>query len=215
MNTRKRILICGFALFCLLGRAQDDFVDLLASTDLSEWVEEFHARARERAAAENLTAFSLRDGILHCDGSVGNIGFIRHKQQFCDFELRVEFRAPEGTNNGICFRAPSYTAKTPAHTGFELQLWLKETDNPTARTGAFYSVNPPLATVRLAPEKWHTARIVCDGPRIRAWLDGALVQDFDQSAHELTKDRPRCGYIFFQSHGGDMDLRNVRIRKLP
>jgi 3-keto-disaccharide hydrolase len=77
--------------------AQDGFVDLLATDDLSDWVEEYHPRERARAAQENLKAFSIKDGVLHCDGSVGNVGFIRHKEEYCDFDLRIEFRAPAGT----------------------------------------------------------------------------------------------------------------------
>ncbi len=186
--TRVRIALLVVLLLPVL-EAQDGFVDLFPTGDLSDWVEEFHPRVRERAAQEDLKAFSIKDGVLHCDGSVGNVGFIRHKKKYCDFDLRVEFRAPAGANTGICFRAPPYDRPTPAHTGFELQLWLADIDDPDHQTGALYSVTPSLTKLVLAPKQWHNARVLASGPKIRAWIDGVLVQDFDQSAHEDTTYR--------------------------
>jgi hypothetical protein len=189
-------------------------VDLLAG-GLSGWVEEFHPRFREKAKDGSLTAFSFDDGVLHCDGSVGNIGFLRTKGQFCNFELEAEFRAAAGANNGICFRAPVYDQKTPAHTGFELQILLRETDEPKGVNGALYSVNPPRTPVTLQPGAWHRVRIRAQGSRIQAWMNETLVQDFDHAAVPETSDRLACGHLFVQSHGGDTDFRKLVIRELP
>lgn len=215
----RRQLLGGCASTLLLATnpsllRSDDTVDLLAGNDLSQWVEEFHARHQAKAAAEKWNTFSLKDGVLRCDGSFGNVGFLRYKREFCDFELHAEVRAPAGCNNGICFRAPTYTKPTPAHTGYELQLMWMESKDPLQQTGALYSVLGPAKQVKLRPDAWHKVRILAQGAHIQAWIDGTQVQDYHQDRNEATKDRPLCGYVFVQNHGGDTEFRNFTVRTL-
>ncbi|MCW5964914.1 MAG: DUF1080 domain-containing protein [Bryobacterales bacterium] len=187
-------------------------LDLLGAGDLRDWVEEFHPPLRERAAREHLSTFSLRDGILRCDGAAGNVGFLRYAISFCDFDLHFEVRAPANCNNGICFRAPIYENQTPAHTGYELQLMWREVEDPISATGALYSVTPAIAKVSLLPDEWNSVRVLATGTRIRGWINGTLVQDYDQNSSEDTRGRPRCGYLSVQNHGGDTEFRNMRLR---
>ncbi len=190
-------------------------LDLLGAPDLRDWVEEFHPRLRERAAQERLSTFRLKDGVLSCDGSAGNVGFLRYTNSFCDFDLRFEVRAPANCNNGICFRAPIYENQTPAHTGYELQLMWREVQDPISATGALYSVTPPIARASLLPDQWNQVRVLAVGTRIRGWINDVLVQDYDQNSSEDTRGRPRCGYLFVQNHGGDTEFRNMRLRVVP
>jgi hypothetical protein len=193
----------------------DELNDFFPKDDLSDWVVEFHPRLRERALAEKVTPFSLNDGVLHCEGSVGNVGFLRSMRQFCNFEFQAEFLAEAGANNGVCFRAPAYEKETPAHTGYEVQILLREIPDPLTSTGSLYGVSAPMTKLDLEPGRWHSIRIVAKGTRIQAWINGTLIQDFDQSRSAAARERPLCGYLFFQAHGGDTDFRNVKIKKLP
>lgn len=140
------------------------------------------------------------------------MGFLRYAIAFCDFDLRFEVRAPANCNNGICFRAPIYETQTPAHTGYELQLMWREVADPISATGALYSVTPPIAKVSLVPDEWNSVRVLATGTRIRGWINGTLVQDYDQNSSEDTRGRPRCGYLSVQNHGGDTEFRNMRLR---
>lgn len=210
----QRFLPASFLLAGTLPSCGQQPLDLLSAGDLSDWVEEFHPPLRERAARENWSTFSLRDGVLHVDGSVGNAGFLRYTHTFCDFEFQCEVRAPEDCNNGVCFRAPAYENETPAHTGYELQLIWRDVKDPIQATGALYSVNPSLAQVSLLANQWNQVRILTENTRIRAWINEIQVQDYDQTSSEDTRDRPRCGYFSVQNHGGDTEFRNMRVRVL-
>lgn len=220
MELTRRLLLGALlpASLGLKGGAQPrgpEEMDLLGAGDLRDWVEEFHPPLRERATRERWSTFSLRDGVLHCDGSAGNVGFLRFAISFCDFDLRFEIRGGEGCNNGICFRAPIYENQTPAHTGYEMQLIWREVKDPIQATGALYSVTGPIAQARLIPDAWNQVRVLAVGTRIRGWINGTLVQDYDQNSSEDTRNRPRCGYLSVQNHGGDTDFRQMRLRVLP
>ena len=195
--------------------AADSLKDLFPSDDLSDWVVEFHPRLRERAMAEKIKPFSLNHGVLHCEGSVGNVGFLRSTKQFSDFEFQAEFRAVAGGNNGVCFRAPTYEKETPAHTGYEIQILLREIDDPLTSTGALYGISAPMKKMDLESGQWHSIRILAKGTHIQAWINGTLIQDFDQSSSAAARERPLSGYLFFQAHGGDTDFRNVKMKELP
>lgn len=187
------------------------FAPLFPADDLSGWVEEFHKRVRERMKGKR--AFTLKDGVLICDGSVGNVGFIRSTKTYGDFELKCEFRAPQGTNSGICFRAPAYgDGPTPAHTGYELQIDLGGGRDPLQASGSFYSVTPAMALVDIKRDDWNSVHIVCNGPHVKAMINGVVVQDFDQRELEAARERPRSGFLFFQSHGGDIEFRNILVK---
>jgi len=215
MNRRQALSGILTATLPLLGRVSlygsEGFVPLFPADDLSAWVEEFHKRVREQMKGKH--AFSIKDGVLICDGSVGNVGFIRSTKTYGDFELKCEFRAPEGTNSGICFRAPAYgDGPTPAHTGYELQIDLTDGRDPLQSSGSFYSVNPALALVDIKRNGWNTVHIICNGPHVKAMINGTVVQDFDQTKLDSAKERPRSGYLFFQSHGGDIEFRNIVVK---
>ncbi|MCU0227326.1 MAG: DUF1080 domain-containing protein [Bryobacterales bacterium] len=186
-------------------------LDLLGAGDLRDWVEEFHPPLREKAARERWSTFTLRDGVLRCDGSAGNVGFLRFAIAFCDFDLRFEILGGAGCNNGICFRAPIYENQTPAHTGYEMQLMWSEAKDPVQATGGLYSVIGPIAPVSLIPNQWNAIHVLAVGTRIRGWINQTLVQDYDQNSSEDTRNRPRCGYLSVQNHGGDTAFRNMRL----
>jgi len=196
------------------ARSQDGFVSLFAGNNLNGWVEEFHARIRE--TRPDVRAFHVENGVLICDGSVGNVGFIRYRKELCDFELRAEFLFAKKCNSGIAFRAPAYDGRTTAaHIGYEFQIQDDFGRNPGIDTsGALYSLLAPrLNAIRPAGE-WNRVRIVCAGPRILIELNGRVVQDLDQTRMQEAASRPRCGYLSFQSHGGDIRFRNVLLKEL-
>ncbi len=215
LSRRSAILALLPAALPLAGGGQPrgpEEMDLLGAGDLRDWVEEFHPPLREKAARERLSTFSLRNGVLRCDGSAGNVGFLRYAIAFCDFDLRFEILGGRGCNNGICFRAPVYESQTPAHTGYELQLMWNEAKDPLQATGGLYSVTGPIAPVSLKPDEWNDVRVLAVGSRIRGWINGLLVQDYDQNSSEDTRSRPRCGYLSVQNHGGDTAFRSMRLR---
>src|SRR5262249_26771527 len=95
-------------------------------------------------------------------------------------------------------------------------------------TGGIYRAIAPTKQV-YKPTEWNTCRIELAGSKLKATINGVLVQDVDLSKfdkpvkrHDGTnappvKDRPRQGHIGFQHLSRDnepIEIRNVRIKEL-
>ena len=223
--TPLRCLLCTllltFALSALDSSIQADelgFKPLLAGNDLVGWVEEPHGFFRDKHPGVRF--WSLADGVLHADGSHGNAGFLRYDRKLCDFILRLEFRMSKGCNSGVCFRssAPYTTLKPntlPSNLGFELQIMDDASTPPSDKgTGAFYAKLAPRVNAARAAGEWNTLEIECRSSRIRAVLNGQVVQDLDHTTVPELASRPACGYLSLQNHGHDIDFRQIRIQEL-
>ena len=121
--------------------------DLLASGNLSDWVEEQHAVYKLKHPG--VQTWSLKDGVLSCSGTFGNCGFLRYRPKLADFHLSLEYRTARRCNSGVCIRArvPYTTLKPntlPSHVGFEVQI-LDDAGKPADihSSGAFYGVLAP------------------------------------------------------------------------
>ena len=193
-------------------------VDLLAKDDLSAWVEEQHGFFKERH--KNVHTWSVKDGVLACDGSYGNCGFLRYKEKLGDFRLTLEYRTAKRCNSGVCIRSrvPYTTLKPntlPSHVGFEVQI-LDDAGKPADEhsSGAFYGVLAPKLSAARPAGQWNTLEITCRGPKIRVVLNGQTVQDADQTQVPKMAGRPLAGYLSFQNHGGNAEFRKMRLTVL-
>ncbi len=190
----------------------------LRASDLNGWVEEQHDFYKKKHP--NKTTWSVKDGVVHCDGSTGNCGFLRYEQKLCDFVLRLEYRIKPNCNSGVCFRAAApYTTLNPntlpSNTGFEFQI-MDDADQPPSKTstGAIYNQIAPPENAGKKLGEWNSVEIECRGSTVRAKLNGKLVQDFDSSKIPALAQRPACGYISLQNHGGTADFRKIELVEL-
>ena len=190
----------------------------LLATDLTGWVEEQHGFYKKKHP--NTTTWSVWDGVVHCDGSTGNCGFLRYEKKLCDFTLTLEYRITKKCNSGICFRAAlPYTTLNPntlpSNTGFELQI-MDDAEQPASNTGtgAIYNQIAPPENVGKKVGEWNTVELDCRGSVVRAKLNGKLVQDFDYTQIPALAKRESCGYIALQNHGGTADFRNIKLVEL-
>jgi hypothetical protein len=201
------------------ARSEDGFVDLFASGTLQGWTEEQH----DFFVSEhpNTLTWKIHDGIVSCDGSGGNSGFLRYEKKLCDFVLRVEYRMSAGCNSGVSVRAavPYKTgdlATRPSQVGLEIQILDDVGDDPhPSSSGAIYDIVPPKVNASKAIGEWNDLEITCVGTHLLAKLNGKVIQDLDYTKVEAFKDRPRCGFISLQNHGEDIDFRHVRLKELP
>lgn len=172
-------------------------------------------------------AWEVKDGILQSTGDRGC--WLVSEKEYADFILEYEFKLGPRGNSGLALRAPA--KGDPAFDGLELQM-ADLRYNPAAKenelTGSFYRAAAPLKQV-YKPEEWNTMRVELRGPKIRAELNGTLIQDidfasFDQPVkrHDGTdapplKDRPLRGRIGFQElsrDGGRVMIRRARLKEL-
>jgi hypothetical protein len=189
------------------------FTDLYNGKDLSGW------HAKDGA----ITAWKANGDMISCVGEGG--GWLTSDKEYGDFVLRLEYRIPAGGNSGVGIRYPAQG--DPAHVGMEIQVL--DDDAPEYKgkleaaqfNGGIYYQAAPTAHPAKAPGEWNQYVIRCEGPKIRVRLNRVTVQDINveefkegKGGHKALAERPRKGHIGMQSHGHQVDFRNIRIREL-
>jgi hypothetical protein len=173
------------------------------------------------------TEWKVEKGILH--GGEPRGSWLMSEREYTDFILEFEFKLGMTGNSGCALRAPM--RGDPAFDGLELQM-VDFRYNPQAKdselTGGLYRAIAPTMQV-YKPTEWNQYQITLKGTRLKAVLNGELIQDLDLAMqdqvvkrHDGTtappiKDRPRKGHIGFQelSRGDEHALiRNARIKVL-
>src|SRR5262245_3789342 len=119
----------------------------------------------------------------------------------------------------------------PAFDGMEFQVAdlrynLQAKDSEL--TGGIYRAVAPTKQV-YKPTEWNTCKIELKGSRLKATINGELVQDIDLTKFDQTvkrhdgtdapplKDRPRNGHIGFQHLSREnepIQIRNVKLSEL-
>lgn len=147
--------------------------------------------------------------------------FLCTKKIYGDFELTFEFKVNPELNSGVQIRSNSVAGyRDGVVHGYQAEI------DPTDRryTGGIYDESRRgwLDTMEhLAPDRpflkkndWNKYRILCEGSRIRTWINGVASAD-------LTDDLTLTGFVAFQVHGvGDrkdplqIRWRNIKIRDL-
>jgi hypothetical protein len=147
-----------------------------------------------------------------CLRLTGGPGSLATEEQYGDFVLQLECKAPgKGGNGGIAFRTPPNKNEP----GYEARIqndWL-------FGTGGI----PPLLAARrqLAEEnEWFTMTVVATGRHIATWVNGIQAVDWDDNRPLKENPRQGCrlekGTISLQAHDPTTDLlfRNIRIAEL-
>jgi hypothetical protein len=166
-----------------------------------------------------------------CLARVGGGGDIISREQFGDFELKLDWRISESGNSGIFIRGDE-KGKSIHHSGFEMQVldnaghW--DARNPTHRAGAYYDMIVPDHDTSTPFGSWNSVHIIASGPHIEFWLNDRQTAKFElgspewETLYQASKftDRPnygrlKHGHIGLQDHWDKVWYRNIRIVKLP
>jgi len=193
----------------------DGFVALFNGTDLAGWVGDTKGYKVESLDGQ---------GAIVCQPGGTNLFT---KDEFADFELRLEFKLTAGANNGLALRAP--LEGDPAYTGFESQV-LDNTDpkykglKDWQYHGSLYGVAAATATALKPVGEWNVQTVTMKGTRVTIVLNGVTILDvhLDKVAPEgktvsgskvegLTRTK---GHIGFCGHGDRVAFRNVRVKRM-
>lgn len=182
----------------------EGFICLFNGRDLDNWWPFFKGKDSFRINEE---------GAIEC--YQGGAGGLMTRDRYENFILRLEYKFKEpGANSGIHIWAPRSARQSKI--GFEFQL-MGDSDlrEPHATsTGAIYDVVPAL-TVATRPEgEWNEVEIQTKGSRVRALLNGILVQDINFDEVPELRYRLRRGFIGLQDHDSYVAFRNIRIKVL-
>ncbi|HUR29360.1 MAG TPA: DUF1080 domain-containing protein [Planctomycetota bacterium] len=200
--------------------ARQGWNSLTAGNDLS--------RAWSPTPAEG---YALDDGVL-CVPAKGS-GHIASKEDYADFQLRIDFKIARMANSGLYLRS-TRTSDNPSFTGAEVQIlddfdWEKETKTtllPYQSTGGLYG-SVPAGWKRYRPiGEWNTYEVLYAGNRLAVALNGLTLYDVDVTTvpvgeHPPFAARAKSGFIGFQQYGAPLVtdpysawFRNVFVRKL-
>lgn len=166
-----------------------------------------------------------------CLTLVDSTGDLITREQFANFELKLEWRISPAGNSGIFIRGDE-TGKAISSTGMEMQVL----DNAahldrfwaSHRAGAYYDMVAPPKDTSQPVGTWNLVHIIADGSDIEFKLNGVVTASFEVgSADWLARykeskfsDRPNYGqrnkgHIALQDHWDKVWYRNIRILRLP
>lgn len=160
-------------------------------------------------------------------------GDIITREQYSDFDLKVDFRISKGANSGIKYFFTKY--EKGGWLGLEYQI-LDDENHPDAKMGrdgnrlegGLYDMFPTSPKKVNPIGEWNQARIVAKGKKVTHYLNGEKILSFDRGsksykkAWELSKykdSRPMFGdvnkgHILLQDHGDIVSFRNIKIKAL-
>jgi Domain of Unknown Function (DUF1080) len=193
----------------LRERESKKFVDVFNGKDFTGW-----------AGAKD--GYEVKDGaIVNRPGKGGNIFT---EAEFSDFTARVEYRMPEGGNNGLAVRYPG-KGQPSVEAMCEVQIL---DDNaakhakldPRQYNGSVYGMIPAHRGYDRPIGEWNFMEVTVKGPKIQVELNGTRIVDGDVSKvtefmdnkKHPGKDRP-SGHFGFAGHNDPVMFRNIRIRQ--
>ena len=178
---------------------------------------------------------SVPDGWRVVDGSLtlmaAGAGDIITRDQFRNFDLRLDWKVAEGGNSGIFYRATE-EGDYVWRTGSEYQLLddARHADGRSELTsaGSNFALYPVPRGVSRAAGEWNSSRLLVNGSHVEHWLNGVKVVEYElgsadwQARVRASKfasmplyGRAPQGHIGLQDHGDRIEFRNIRVRVLP
>ncbi len=189
---------------------EDGFQSIFNGADFTGW-------------AGPIDEYQVKDGAIMCKPGKG--GTIFTKDEYADFEARLEFKLPPGGNNGLAIRYPG--SGDTAYVGMcELQI-LDDTAkqyeklDPRQYCCSIYGVVPVVRGHLRPVGEWNYEHVTIKGSTIKVELNGFVVINADVSKVQqymanskhpgITRTKGSFG---FAGHSDPVAFRNIRIKKL-
>jgi hypothetical protein len=177
---------------------------------------------------------SMPGGWQVVDGALTRVaagGDIVTRDQYANFELKLDWNISPGGNSGILYRG-SEEEDAIYWSAPEMQV-LDDARHPDGHSrltsaGSDYGLYPSPAGVVKPAGEWNHVRIVVNGNHVEHWLNGVKVVEYELGSADWTAKvaaskfaphphygRNTTGYISLQDHGDRVAYRNIKIRVLP
>jgi len=167
--------------------------------------------------------YEIMDGAIVCKPKKG--GNIYTKDQYADFVARVEYKLPEGGNNGLAIR---YLGKGQPSSEAMCEIQLLDDDAPKyakldARqfNGSAYGMAAAHRGYLRPTGEWNLMEVTARGSTLQVELNGtrtldtdlAKVTDFMGGKPHPGKDNA-MGHFGFCGHNDPVAFRNIEIKRL-
>ena len=167
--------------------------------------------------------YEVKDGAVVCLPKKG--GTIFTKEEYADFQARLEFKLPPGGNNGLAIRYPGNG--DTAYAGLcELQI-LDDNAAPYAKLdprqycGSAYGMVAAHRGYVRPPGEWNFEEVTVKGTKLKVELNGSVILDTDLAdVKEFMANSPHpgkertSGHFGFAGHNDPVAFRNLRLKKL-
>jgi Domain of Unknown Function (DUF1080) len=204
---RWSIIICTAFLMVAFGLFARQGNQAAAQND-SGWISLFDGETLANWNKIGTANWRLEDGAIVADS--GN-GFLVSKNDYADFDLRVEFWIEAKTNSGVFIRCTD-PASVTGKTAYEVNIWDTRPEQKYG-TGAIVDV-AAVDPMPHAAGKWNVYEIIAKGDTFTVSLNGQKTVDGAKS------DKFAKGRIALQ-HGkgvsdesGSVKFRKVEIKPL-
>jgi len=172
----------------------------------------------------DIAAWQADGELLKCVKEGG--GWLRTTKVYSDYVLKLEFKIPMGGNSGIGVRVPP--TGLVHKDGMEIQILDDDAPahkdlNPAQYGGSIYYQAAAKRGAAKKPGEWNVMEITCAGPHVKIVLNDQVVNDVQLDTFKVAQapneysplaDRPQVGFIALQSHGSEVEFRNVSIQEL-
>ncbi len=172
----------------------------------------------------------IRGGAIHFSG-FARAGDIITKEQYQDFELKLEWRVSQGGNSGIFFHVSEEDFAHAWETGPEMQVLdddgHKDGSKPETRAGTNYALHPLSKEVTKPAGEWNQVGLVVNGARVEHWMNGEKVVEYELWSEDWKErvakskfaampayGQSKTGHIALQDHGDPVWFRGIKIRRL-
>ena len=189
----------------------------LGTRDPREWMalgDDALAQMKRDSLADIAAHWQARDGVLFNDGAGL---FLTTDEHFGDFELKLEYRTVAGGDSGIYLRGvPQVQIWDTTREGGKWEigadrgsggLW----NNPPASPG-----RDPLVRADRPFGEWNHVRVLIVGEYVTVDLNHQRVVDHARLDNYFDRSLPvpRRGPIQLQTHGGEIEWRNINVRDI-
>ncbi|MCW1886408.1 DUF1080 domain-containing protein [Luteolibacter flavescens] len=165
--------------------------------------------------------WKVQDGLItggSLDEQVPHNTFLASKKRYANFDLRLKVRLVKGEgfmNSGIQIRSIRVPGDSEM-SGYQVDAgpgwWGKLYDESRRNKVIGEPVDP--AALKAHDWAWNDYRILCEGPRIRTWINGVAALDYTEADGKI----PLEGLIGVQAHSGGKVLaqfKDITIEELP